>query len=179
MIDILIDDGGHTNLQQIVTVHSAVKHIRDEGIIVIEDVHTSYFREFGNPWKHSFIRFTSKIVDSINSRASALSSCRELYANLVYQVSNFESIVVFHINTRLCKKSSPRSNGGLAQNASDVRYQSYLQIWLFSFKNNIFKSLKDNNILSKLAIRDIYILPMVLSRIEFIQHAHYWKKCVK
>ena len=41
-IDILIDDGGHTNLQQITTFMESVNNINNNGIIVIEDTHTSY-----------------------------------------------------------------------------------------------------------------------------------------
>ena len=49
-IDILLDDGGHTNKQQILT-STNVKHIRDGGMIVVEDTHTSYQKAFGNPSK--------------------------------------------------------------------------------------------------------------------------------
>ena len=46
-IDILLDDGGHTDTQQTQTLVSSVTNIRKNGLIVIEDVHTSYFTEFG------------------------------------------------------------------------------------------------------------------------------------
>ena len=50
-IDILLDDGGHVNEQQIVTVSESVNNIKNNGIIVTEDVHSSYLRSFGNPFK--------------------------------------------------------------------------------------------------------------------------------
>jgi len=118
-VDIFIDDGGHTNLQQITTVHCAVEYVRDGGVLIVEDVHTSYFREFGNPWSRAFIGFAAKIVDGINSRSFALKTNRERYAERVHSVSFFESIVAFHINSALCKKSVPTSNQGISQNASD------------------------------------------------------------
>jgi hypothetical protein len=179
-VDVLIDDGGHTNLQQIVTVHSAVKHIRDGGVLIVEDVHASYFREFGNPWGRSFIGFTSKIVGAVNSRAAALKTRRERYANRVHQVSFFESIVALHINTTLCKKSSPTSNGGVTQNASDFRYRGALQSWLFSAKNALSAYTGSaSRKFSRLAIRGIDLVLLVLSRIELVRHARYWRSDIK
>jgi hypothetical protein len=179
-VDVFIDDGGHTNLQQIVTVHCAVEHIRDEGVLIVEDVHTSYFREFGNPWERSFVGFASKIVDAVNSRASALKTRRERYANRVHRVSFFESIVALHVNTKLCKKSSPTSNGGMTQNASDFRYQGAIRSWLFSAKNTL--PVHKGGIsrqLSRLAIRGIDLLLLVLSRLELTRHARYWRSDLK
>ena len=65
-IDILLDDGGHTDTQQTQTLVSSVTNIRKNGLIVIEDVHTSYFTEFGNPSKNSFVNYSKKIIDLIN-----------------------------------------------------------------------------------------------------------------
>jgi demethylmacrocin O-methyltransferase len=41
--DIIIDDGGHTMEQQMVTLGYMFKHLKLGGIFVIEDLHTSYF----------------------------------------------------------------------------------------------------------------------------------------
>ena len=57
-IDILVDDGGHTNNQQIQTLNESYINIKDGGIIVIEDTHSSYLKEFGNPSPYSFINFS-------------------------------------------------------------------------------------------------------------------------
>jgi hypothetical protein len=48
-MDIISDDGGHKNGQQIATLYNGVELIKDGGKIVVEDTHTSYFRRFGNP----------------------------------------------------------------------------------------------------------------------------------
>ena len=48
-IDILIDDGGHSNLDQIITTVNVVEKIKDGGVIVIEDTHSSYLKKFSNP----------------------------------------------------------------------------------------------------------------------------------
>jgi len=41
-VDILIDDGGHTNLQQITTLMESIENINKDGAILIEDTHTSF-----------------------------------------------------------------------------------------------------------------------------------------
>jgi cephalosporin hydroxylase len=53
-IDLLLDDGGHTNRQQIVTTFHSLDLIKDGGLIIVEDTHASYMKEFGNPSKYSF-----------------------------------------------------------------------------------------------------------------------------
>ncbi len=73
-VDILLDDGGHTNRQQIVTVAESIAHINDGGVLIVEDVHSSYMPSFGNPSKYSFINFSKKIIDSINDRTKCIES---------------------------------------------------------------------------------------------------------
>ena len=68
-IDILLDDGGHTYEQQIVSVVSSIDFINNNGMIVVEDTHTSYFKKFGYPSKHTFINWAKKLIDNINSRS--------------------------------------------------------------------------------------------------------------
>ena len=44
-VDIILDDGGHTNYQQIITLNSCVPHIKDDGLMVVEDTHASYIKK--------------------------------------------------------------------------------------------------------------------------------------
>jgi len=44
--DIIIEDGGHTMLQQQVTLGFMFKHLKSGGLFVVEDLHTSYFAPF-------------------------------------------------------------------------------------------------------------------------------------
>ena len=69
-IDILIDDGGHTNLQQITTLMQSIKYLNYGGMIVIEDTHTSFMRDkgFKNPSKFSLINFTTLLIETIHRR---------------------------------------------------------------------------------------------------------------
>lgn len=59
-------------MQQTQTLVSSIKNIKEDGIIVIEDVHASYLTEFGNPSKNSFVNYSKKIIDLINFRYSGL-----------------------------------------------------------------------------------------------------------
>jgi hypothetical protein len=45
--DIVIDDGGHTMKQNLTTFNTLFPLLKDGGIYVVEDLHTSYWGEFG------------------------------------------------------------------------------------------------------------------------------------
>jgi hypothetical protein len=122
-IDVLLDDGGHTNPQQIVTLHETLPHVNDGGMVVVEDVHTSYMREFGNPSRYSFMNFAKAIVDDVNSRSSAVPRTTGTYGRRVHAVSFFESIVAFHVDSRRCLDSRVIANDGISANAEDLRLQ--------------------------------------------------------
>ena len=92
-IDILVDDGGHTNQQQIMTFDSCYKNIKDDGIIFFEDTHCSYLKEFGNPSKYSFINFCYNLVDGMNKKT--INKKVSSYLANIYKIQFYQSIVVF------------------------------------------------------------------------------------
>jgi len=105
-IDVLLDDGGHTSKQQIVTVECALDHIKDGGMIMVEDTHTSYMKSYGSPTRYSFMNYTKAVADKIQVRAYPFKGARpNRFSKAVYSVSVFESIVVFAINRALCGAS--------------------------------------------------------------------------
>lgn len=171
-VDVLIDDGGHTNKQQIVTSHYAIQNINDGGLLLVEDVHTNYFREFGNPSRYSFVNFAHRIVDGVNSRSCSLRRTYPQYSSRVYSVSFFESMVVFQIDSRLCKQSVPTSNNGASQGATDFRYQGRVTSALFTFKN---KFASNSSLSAKIIKRSVDILLSLLSKAEAIQYRKYFK----
>ena len=102
-IDILLDDGGHHNKQQIVTVYSSIPNINDGGMIVVEDTHTSYIGQYGNPSKFSFINFSKYVIDKVNYRFSNIKLKKKDKAEKkVFSIFFYESIVVFNINSKKC-----------------------------------------------------------------------------
>jgi hypothetical protein len=68
-IDILIDDGGHTMSQQIVSFEELYDHIQDDGLYLCEDLHTSYWPAYegGYKNKNSFIEYSKNFIDYINA----------------------------------------------------------------------------------------------------------------
>lgn len=121
-IDVLLDDGGHTFEQQIITLESALPHIRDGGLLVVEDTHTSYIPEFGGPSPVSFVSYAKNIVDGINYRFGRFSSMRKSEP-AIYSAQFFESFVAFEVDRNLCGiKSKPVINSGKTFDAKDYRY---------------------------------------------------------
>lgn len=119
-IDILIDDGGHTNEQQIVTFLNTFENIKDGGLIVIEDTHTSYMREFGNPSKYSFINFCKMIIDEQNSKSIKDLGYKK-YLNTIHKIEIFQSLVAFHFDSSKAEKNYSIVNDGKIVNSEDYR----------------------------------------------------------
>ena len=117
-IDILLDDGGHKNIQQINSVHNSIDHINDGGIIVVEDTHTSFLKEFKNPSYFSFLNYCYRINKLIHERCEHIYNTKNKfineidnkYAKKVYSLSFFESIAVINVDSRKCFKSSCVTN---------------------------------------------------------------------
>jgi hypothetical protein len=119
-VDVLLDDGGHTNKQQIVTAHKAIQNVKNGGTVVIEDVHTSYLREFGNPSRYSFVSFTKHVIDSINSRFPTVKARRNDYRSRVFSLSVYQSIVAFKIDDQKSFVSSVITNDGKSVEAHEL-----------------------------------------------------------
>lgn len=68
-IDILIDDGGHEMQQQIITFEELFGHIKDDGVYLCEDTHTSYWKIYGGGYKKkgTYIEYTKALIDSLNA----------------------------------------------------------------------------------------------------------------
>ncbi len=68
-IDILIDDGGHTMQQQIVTFEELFAHVARDGVYLCEDLHTSYWSEYGGGARRpgTFIEYSKNFIDYIHA----------------------------------------------------------------------------------------------------------------
>lgn len=121
-VDIVLDDGGHTFEQQIVTTHCCIPHIRDDGLMIVEDTHTSYFKDWGYPSPYTFVEWAKKLADNINCRFPSVKVSSLPYKNSIFSVTIFESIVSFKIDRSKCFESFPTSNGGISSDAQDYRH---------------------------------------------------------
>ncbi len=68
--DIIIDDGGHTMLQQKLTFEELYSHVKDGGIYLCEDMHTSYWPgHFGGGYRNAdtFMEYSKNLIDQLNA----------------------------------------------------------------------------------------------------------------
>ncbi|MES2351589.1 MAG: class I SAM-dependent methyltransferase [Pseudomonadota bacterium] len=68
--DIIIDDGGHTMTQQITTFQELWFHLKDGGVYLCEDTHTSYWPGFfGGGYRQpgTFIEYTKSLLDQLTA----------------------------------------------------------------------------------------------------------------
>ncbi len=68
-IDILIDDGGHTMRQQIHTFEEMFGAVKPEGVYLVEDLHTSYWKRWGGGVRKrgTFIEYSKRLIDQLNA----------------------------------------------------------------------------------------------------------------
>jgi len=68
-IDVLIEDGGHTMGQQIATFEEMYPKVKDDGVFLIEDLHTSYWERYGGGFGKSdtFIEYAKRLTDQLNA----------------------------------------------------------------------------------------------------------------
>lgn len=71
-VDILIDDGGHTMVQQIATFEELFGCVKETGVYLCEDLHTSYWLSHGGGHKRrgTFIEYSKNFVDHLNAHHS-------------------------------------------------------------------------------------------------------------
>lgn len=67
--DIIVDDGGHKMDQQLTSFRTLWPQLKDGGLYIVEDVHTSYWPGFGGGFraKGSFVEFAKDLVDRMHS----------------------------------------------------------------------------------------------------------------
>ena len=77
-IHVLIDDGGHMMGQQITTFEEMFPALTSDGVYLVEDLHTSYWPEYGGGYRRpgapfwtpkplSFIEHSKKLIDQLNA----------------------------------------------------------------------------------------------------------------
>lgn len=119
-VDIVLDDGGHTYEQQIVTTEQMLENIRDGGKLIVEDTHTSYMERFG-PRKYSFIEYTKMLIDAVNQRFESFDGKHA--ERRIWSIEIYESIVSFSVNRKASyQTSTPTKGSGSNDGAQDYRF---------------------------------------------------------
>ena len=99
--DILIDDGGHSMKQQIVSFEELFNHIKEDGVYLCEDCHTSYWWNYGGGFnrKNSFIEYSKKWIDLLNAYHSKTTRLKvNDFTKSVKSIHYYDSIVVLEKN---------------------------------------------------------------------------------
>ncbi len=95
--DIIIDDGGHTMAQQIVSAETLFPLLTDGGVYLVEDCHTSYWADYGGGLgkPESFIEWAKKRIDDMHSRYDAGIDQNSVWATHVDGMHVYDSVIVF------------------------------------------------------------------------------------
>ena len=123
-IDILIDDGGHTNKQQILTVEHAIPNIKDGGVILVEDTHFSFSNEVGNPNKNSFINYAKLVAENLSKRYLYKNIDLNNYTKFISSVEFFDSVCIFNFERELIKNTEVLTSGGRSKKPLDFRHRN-------------------------------------------------------
>ncbi|MBS1743715.1 MAG: class I SAM-dependent methyltransferase [Bacteroidetes bacterium] len=97
-LDILIDDGGHTMQQQITTFEVLFSKIKEGGIYLCEDNHSSYWFDFGGGMKRkgTYIEYIKNLIDVIHLWHVSTNTLIKNHAlkDKIYSIHIYDSIVV-------------------------------------------------------------------------------------
>jgi methyltransferase family protein len=97
-IDVLIEDGGHMMGQQIATFEEMYPHVKEQGVFLIEDLHTSYWKRYGGGYRKpgTFIEYAKNLADQLNawhSKDQAL--VVDEFTRTTRSMHFYDSVIVF------------------------------------------------------------------------------------
>ena len=114
--DIFIDDGGHTNYQQKQTLDSLLRHNnKKDSLLIFEDTHASFMREFGNPSFLSFLNLSKRDINQIYKPSN----------KKIFSISYYNSIIVYELKNKI-EKSEICFNKKFKFLDNDFRHQQLI-----------------------------------------------------
>ena len=151
-IDILLDDGGHTNENQILTLNNVINNVNDDGLIVVEDTSSNYSKNFFNPSKYSFINYSKFLIDDLygkNEEKFELQGVvkKNSLNDSIYSIKFFNSIVAFFIDRKKCIDKKNISNLDLETAPSEIIKENFInpkwssEVYTTGFVNKLFTKL--------------------------------------
>ena len=124
--DIIIDDGGHTMRQQIVTAETLFPVVNEGGIFITEDCHTSYWDHYGGGLRReeTFIEWVKQRVDDEHSRYAPAIDRTSIWATHLDGLHVYDSVVVLDKAARFRPFSEVAGSSSYLR--SDRLSESYL-----------------------------------------------------
>jgi len=166
-VDIVIDDGAHTNVSTVKTFLSSLEHINHPGLYICEDTQTSFDPLFGNPSRNSFISIQRNLVEFLGK-----APC---YKFGIQTISFTSQCCIIHFTDPSECVSLPISNGGTEFVSSDFRYfrSRYAQ-----FFNQVVGAISDTGFIStnrKMWILNWKMLPVGAGKVlRILSVAFLW-----
>jgi hypothetical protein len=115
--DIVLDDGGHHMMEQIVSFEELFPAVQPHGVYLVEDLHTSYWPEYGGSLGQpgTFIEYAKQRVDELNGWHLRGSGSPTDFTKSVTSITFYDSIAVFEKMPRAAPfvTVSPKQNGPL------------------------------------------------------------------
>jgi SAM-dependent methyltransferase len=95
--DIVIDDGSHICEHQLQSFKVLYSHVKDDGIYVVEDLHTNYWPEYGGGYKKdsTFIEMAKNLIDELNAYHTRGAVEVNEFTNSTYSMNFYDSMIIF------------------------------------------------------------------------------------
>lgn len=141
-LDILIDDGGHTMKQQVKSFEILFSKIKNNGIYLCEDNHSSYWFEYGGGMKRkgTYIEYIKNLVDVMHlwyAGKNTFIKNHELKQD-IYSIHFYDSIVVIEKKKITEPFNSQKGNftvGYIEEDKKSILYK--ISNLIFNIKNKI------------------------------------------
>ena len=158
----------------------SIDHINHDGMIVIEDTHTSYMKKkgFKNPSSYSFINFCNLLIESMHRRNPNVIKRNNKFSDKIHSIQFFDSITVLNISLKIPTESIILENDpNKPVYFTDFRHNGYF-IKSTKFFNKLFGKINENSFLHKV-IRKIFHRNFVFAIHEKNKLRNYFKKFKK
>ena len=144
-VDILIDDGGHYMNQQIILFEQLFGYIKQNGVYLCEDTHSSYWLVFGGGYKRraTFIEYSKNFIDMLNAFHSEQSKYKiNNFTKSVNSIHYYDSVLVIEKRKREKPKdvvSGIISFGGDKKNNYKPNYKPFFKNKYLQTVNRILR----------------------------------------
>lgn len=100
--DIIIDDGGHLMHQQIISLETLFPYLKEGGVYLCEDTHTSYWPAYngGLNVSDSFTNYCKRLTDRLNYQYSD-EFPEDYWAHTIWSMHFYDSIIILDKRNRV------------------------------------------------------------------------------